>query len=104
MLDAHAIAEVDEEGLLAFHEPDLEEVFSDDVLVAHFEGLVEPGDLLGDGLLGDEDGTQLAVLGEAGEGGLVEVAFFLAEVEEHFLHQGGVKLLVDLVDVHLLGE
>ena len=98
--DAHAVAEVDEEGLLAFHEPDLEEVFADDVLVAELEGLVEPGDLVGDGFFLDEDGAQLAVLGEAGDGGLVEIPFLLAEVEKHFLHEGRVEFLVELVDVH----
>lgn len=48
VFDAHAIAESDEDVLLAFHEVDLEKVLSHGVAGAEFERLVKPSDLFRD--------------------------------------------------------
>lgn len=98
--DFHAITEVLEDVLLAVHEPDLEEVFADGFAGAEFEGFVDEGDLVWDGLLFDEDGAKLTVGSEGGDGLLVELSFFSAEPGEHIGDDGGVDFLVDLEGFH----
>ena len=97
MLDSHAVAESDQEFFLALHEPDLEEVFPDGVVVLELEGFVHPGDLISDGFLFDKNGTELAIRGEARDGGFVESAVVLPDPFEHVRDEGRVNGLVDFV-------
>mgnify|MGYP005622725611 FL=1 len=82
---------------MALHEPDLEEVFSDGVAGLELKGFVHPGDLINDGFLFDENGTELAIRGEAGDGGFVESAVVLPEPLEHVRDECGIDSLVDFV-------
>jgi len=97
VLDAHAVAESDQEFFLALHEPDLEEVFPDGVAALELEGFVHPGDLINDGFFFDKNGTELAIRGEAGDGGFVESAVVLPDPLKHVRDEGGVNGLVDFV-------
>lgn len=97
MLDAHAVAESDQEFFLTLHEPDLEEVFSDGVAGLKLKGFVHPGDLINDGFLFDKNGTELTIRGEAGDGSFVESAVVFPEPLEHVRDEGGINGLVDFV-------
>ena len=69
----------------------------DCVAVLELEGFVHPGDLINDGFLFDKNGTELAICGEAGNGGFVESAVVLPDPLEHVRDEGRVNGLVDFV-------
>ena len=91
VIDLHTIAELDEQGLLELHEPDLQEVFADHVAAAQVEGLVHPGDLFDHRLFLHVDRTELASLRQAGHRALVDFTFLLAEGGKEFRDDGGIE-------------
>lgn len=85
---------------MAFHKPDLEEVFSDHVLRLQLKDFVHEGDLVFGGLFLEKNETEVPRLTERGKGGLVEITFFGAHPVEHVADDRRVDFLVDLVSFH----
>ena len=100
VLDAYAIAECFQNLLLAFHEPDLEEVLADGVTGAELQGFVKPSELISGLLFLNEDGAELPVRCQASDGGVVESFFVLTDPLAHLGDESGLKFLINFVGVH----
>ena len=100
MLDAHAIAESFQEFLMSLHEIHLKEMFANVVAGAEFESLVEPGNLVGDGLFFNKDRAKTPVGSEGGYGRLIEFALVFPNPEKHVADEGRVDFLIDFECVH----
>jgi len=98
--DAHAVAEHGQQRLLAGHQVGLEQVFADGLAGVKLEGFVNPGVLLGHGFLLDENGAELAVSGEGGDGRVVDIPVVGAKPIEDLSDQGGVNGGVEFVGFH----
>lgn len=100
VFDVHAVAEGAEKVLMAFHEPHLQEVLTDEVLCFHFQDFVHVGNLILDRLFLQKDEPEIADFSKGGKGRLVEVSLFETHPLEHVGDQGGVDFVVDLVCFH----
>ncbi len=100
MGDAHAIAKHSEHRLLAGHQVGLHQVLTNAIASGDFQGLVNPGVLLGEGFFLDENRPKLAVSSKSGDGGLVDVAVVGAKPIKHFSNKGGIEGGVEFVGFH----
>ncbi len=98
--NAESVAEHAEHRLLGGHQVGLKDVLADGVTSVDFECFVNPGVLIGQGFLLDENRAKFAVSGERCDGGLVDVAVVGAEPIEHFSHKSGIDGGVEFVGFH----
>ena len=98
--DSHAVAEHREQRLLAGHQVGLQEMLTDGFTRFEFEGFMNPRVLLDHGFFLDENGTQLAIRGEGGDGGFVNVPIVGAEPIKNLSDKGGIDCGVEFVGFH----
>ena len=98
--DSKAVTEHAQERLLGSHQIGLQQLFADGVAGVELEGFVDPRVLIAERFFLDENRTQLAVRGESGDCGFVNIAVVGAEPIEDFSDQGGIDGGVNFVGFH----
>ena len=101
--DAQRVAKGAEHGLMAGHEPGLEQVLAQGVRGTELQGLENPFVLIRHGLLGDVNRTKFAGIGQGGDAMLVNVFIVRPEPIEHLGHDGGIDGFVKIVRLHRMG-
>ena len=100
VLDPHPVTESFQKVLLAFHVIHLKKVLANGVAGAELEGLMEPGNLVGNGFFFDKDRAEVSVGGEGGYGRLIEFALVFPNPKKHVTDNGRVDFLINFECVH----
>ena len=98
--DAHAVAEHREQRLLAGHEVGLQQVFTNRVTGIDLQSFVNPGVLIDERFVLDENRTQFAVGRERGDSGFVNIPVVGAEPIEDLSDDCGIDCGVKFVGFH----
>ena len=104
MRDTHAIAKHREQGLLASHQISLQQVLADGLAGMKLEGFVNPGILLDQRFFLNENGAQLAIPCQRGDGGFVNILIIGAEPIKHLSDKSGIECGVEFVGFHGVGK
>lgn len=104
MRHSDAVEEIDEEILMAFEQPDLEDVFRRAVARLQLDRFDHPVDLRVQRLPLDEDGSEPALVGQGNQGSLVNVSVVFPEAAEDILRKLGGHGLEQLKGSHGIGS
>ena len=101
--DFECIEERGQHVRTALHEPDLQHVFANAFGQFHLQAVNDESGLLFARLLCDVNWAQFTLLGQCGDGGLVNILFIIAHPIDDLMTEGGGDFLKELVSLHVAG-